>query len=146
MKATRTALRLLLSLTFAFAAVVKILDPKSFFEAVQTYHLLGRIPAGVVAVWLPCLELVLAAALWFPKFARVSSGMLAVLCGVFLVALVQAWVRGIDITCGCFGRPDPVAGTAYIQYVARDVGLLAVAVALRLMDAKAAPDESGAAC
>ena len=145
MKMLRLAFRLLLALTFAFAAVLKIRDPQSFFDAIQTYRILEQFPAAVVAIWLPWLELVLAGALWFGGFKRISSALLALLCCVFLVALAQAWIRGIDITCGCFAEPDQVHGSDYLLYFARDLGLLAAAVVLWRMDARAAPEKSGAA-
>jgi hypothetical protein len=71
--------------------------------------------------------------------------MFVALCLVFLVALLQAWFRGIDITCGCFGDSSVVSGVAYLPYVGRDLGLVLIAVVLWRLDAKAAPVDTGAA-
>jgi hypothetical protein len=56
----------------------------------------------------------------------------AVLAAVFLVAVGSAWARGLQIDCGCFGGGGQVAAgrTAYPAEVARDAGLLVVALAL----------------
>lgn len=145
MKAVRISIRLLLSGLFLWAAVSKIIDPRAFMDAIQSYHLLAWMPAAVVAVWLPWFELVLAAALWTRSHSRVAAGMLALLCAAFLLALVQAWVRGIDITCGCFGSASVVSGGKYALYLARDAALVALAATLWRLEAKAAPDPSGAA-
>jgi hypothetical protein len=51
---------------------------------------------------------------------------------VFLVGVGSAWARGLQIDCGCFGGGGEVAAgrTGYPGEVARDVGLLLVALAL----------------
>ena len=145
MNALRIVIRLILTGLFVWAAAVKILDPRALMDAIQSYHLLPWIPATIVAVWLPWLELVLACALWVRSGARTAAGMLAALCAVFLIALVQAWARGIDITCGCFGSSSVVSGGKYALYLARDTALIALAVVLWRLETKAAPDPSGAA-
>ena len=56
---------------------------------------------------------------------------LAVLTGllvVFLVAILSAQSRGLDITCGCFGKTENA--TVYSEIILRDLGLLAVAIFL----------------
>lgn len=145
MKTLIPGIRIVLAFLFAWAAATKIRDPRAFQDAIASYHLLPWLPAAILTVWLPWLELTLATALWFPRFARSAAGMLALLCSVFFVALLQAWLRGIDITCGCFGDSSVVSGAGYLPYFARDVGLLALAAALWRLDAGAAPVSTGAA-
>jgi len=145
MKLLQMAIRLVLTGLFAWAAVVKILDPQAFMDAIQSYHLLPRMPAAIVAVWLPWLEIVLACALWIRSSSRTAAGILACVCAVFLLALAQAWVRGIDITCGCFGSASVVSGSKYALYLLRDASLVGIAFALWRLETKAAPDPSGAA-
>jgi hypothetical protein len=50
---------------------------------------------------------------------------------VFLVALGQAWLRGLDITCGCFGSAATGSASAYSSYFLRD-GLLIAVIAFLL--------------
>lgn len=140
----RAILRLGLGAIFAWAAVVKILEPREFLDAIQSYHLLSGLPAGIVAVWLPWLELTLAVALWVPRVSRAATGMIAILCTLFLASLVQAWLRGIDITCGCFGDSSVVSGSDYLPYVARDVALVIAALLLWRVEKKTAPTSVGA--
>ncbi|HUG12487.1 MAG TPA: MauE/DoxX family redox-associated membrane protein [Opitutaceae bacterium] len=145
MKIVAHAIRLVLAFLFTWAAITKISDPRAFQDAIASYHLLPWLPAAIVTVWMPWLELTLAVALWIPRLGRTAAGMLVALCSVFLVALLQAWFRGIDITCGCFGDSSVVSGMAYLPYVGRDLGLVSLAVVLWRLDAKAAPVETGAA-
>jgi protein-disulfide isomerase len=50
---------------------------------------------------------------------------------IFLIGILQAWARGLELSCGCFGGGGPVSGGAtYILDVLRDVGLLVLAVYL----------------
>jgi hypothetical protein len=55
-----------------------------------------------------------------------------VLLVVFLVGIVSAWARGLQIDCGCFGGGGQVdaSATAYPWEVTRDTAMLLVALAL----------------
>ena len=63
------------------------------------------------------------------RTAAIASSVLLV---VFIVGVGSAWARGLQIDCGCFGNGGQVAAgqTAYPAEVARDVGLLIVALLL----------------
>ena len=56
------------------------------------------------------------------RLVRGSAVLLAGSVAVFTVAIIIAWIRGLDISCGCFG------GTGEINYpvkVAQNVVLIA---------------------
>jgi uncharacterized membrane protein YphA (DoxX/SURF4 family) len=117
------AARLVLGLTFAWAAVTKVPDLRTFAEEVANYQLLpsGLVPMAAVAFI--GLELAVAAALLAGRWVRAASVLCGALLVAFIVALTQALVRGIDLRCGCFGGADLATwGTVW-----RDVGLLVVA-------------------
>ena len=47
----------------------------------------------------------------FPRQHRlVATWLLLALTGAFVVALAQAWLRGLGINCGCFGSATMVSG------------------------------------
>jgi hypothetical protein len=51
---------------------------------------------------------------------------------IFIIAIGQAWARGLNIDCGCFGGGGTVAPgeTRYLQEILRDAGLVAMALFL----------------
>ena len=54
------------------------------------------------SLWLPVFELVIALGLIFTKWNREFSFLTLVLFGMFIIALTQALIRNLGITCGCF--------------------------------------------
>lgn len=102
-KAPLNALRFMVGGIFMVAGLLKLWDPGAFMVAIEHYHLVPRFIAGGMAVYLPCLEFL--AGLQVVAFPR-QRGALPVLlglCVVFTAALLSAWVRGLDVDCGCFG-------------------------------------------
>jgi hypothetical protein len=51
---------------------------------------------------------------------------------IFIIAIAQAWARGLNIDCGCFGGGGAIdpSQTRYLQEILRDAGLLAMALFL----------------
>ena len=127
MKTLDLIFRVALAAVFAGAAVTKIAHPADFHSAIQTYRMLPELLVAIVAVWLPWFELCTALALLWPAHGRAALWLVFVLSLVFLAAIAQAWWRGLDIVCGCFGRPAAVSGAGYLQYLLRDLAFLAAA-------------------
>jgi Methylamine utilisation protein MauE. len=57
-----------------------------------------------LAFYLPWLEIFCGIALILRRFYLGGLSILAALISVFVIATVAAKVRGLDITCGCFGH------------------------------------------
>lgn len=116
---------------FVFAGVVKIWDFKGggsatqeFALEIQNYQMTTWTVAILAAIYLPWLEVFAGLAL---ISRRLYAGGLALLLGLvafFLIALSSAWARGLDISCGCFGRSDVAVN--YPEKIGQDVLLLAV--------------------
>jgi putative oxidoreductase len=113
---------------FVAAGAGKVADPAQFALDVFNYRLLPWPGAVAVALYLPWLEIIVGIALM--SRARVVGRGALLLCTamtvVFLVALVTAGVRGLDIRCGCFGGGGGSLGEALV----RDVALLGGCVVL----------------
>jgi len=122
-------LRLMLGAVFLYASYDKIMHPEAFTQAVYNYQILPDAAVNLMALILPWLEallgLCLIAGFWLPGATIVSTGLLA----VFIGALVFNQIRGLDIHCGCFST-DTTADPAGLWTIARDAGLLALAVYL----------------
>lgn len=103
-----TALRLGLGVVFIAASLDKIQNPQNFAENIANYRLLPYPVINLVAIVLPWVEIttgvLLVAGIWITTNAVIMSGMLV----AFSVAIFQALLRNLDISCGCFST-DPSA-------------------------------------
>jgi protein-disulfide isomerase len=127
------AARLLLFAVWLLAGVNKIGSPRAFLRAVRAYDATPEWLSQAIAYGLPTLEIALAVVLLLGVATRYAATVSAVLFGVFLIGIVQASVRGIKLECGCFGGGGTTTqNTSYTLDIARDLGLLAVAVFLVL--------------
>ena len=107
---------------FVWAALSKIGDPALFAEQVAHYDMLPGWSFGAFALFVPALELVAGAALALSPFVREAAALISVMLAAFVVALAQALLRGLDISCGCFGDDAGDGGTG--GALARDALLL----------------------
>lgn len=123
------AVRAALALVFAWAGLAKIVDPAAFQVAIERYHLVPALVAHLMAAYLPWLELVAGAGLWVRPVQRGAEVLLLGLTAIFLVAIISAAVRGLNIECGCFGLGKEV-GDAYAVLIGRDLVIAAGLVAL----------------
>lgn len=89
---------------FIYAGALKVFDPVQFASDIDNYKILPWPVCVALAFYLPWLEIFCALGL---VFRFLYSGALAILgtsIVVFTLAIIAAKVRGLDITCGCFGH------------------------------------------
>lgn len=123
-----------LSLVFGYAGIIKFLHPDIFMSDVLSYRILPYSLALGVAYFLPALEAVCAGALWVSRLRRAASLILLGMMVVFTIALLVAWGRGLDISCGCFGASEVAAN--YPLLVLRDLVLIAACAGVFLIGTK----------
>ena len=116
--------RLALAGVFIYASWTKIDEPVAFARAVANYRILPFECIGPVAIVLPMVELLSGLALVFTKWSREAALLIFGMMAVFLVGLTQAAVRGLDISCGCFGPEEATGRAAIVQTIVRDLLLL----------------------
>jgi len=119
------ALQLALAVVLFLAAVGKALRSAEFLAALRLSHL----PEGVVAplaVAVPLAELGLAAALVLApaRALPVALGGTALLLAAFTLWMTWVRLRGLRVTCGCFGPGGSRIGA---RTIGRNLGLLALA-------------------
>ena len=124
---------------FVYAGFTKVwaLGPLQFADDIRSFHLLEDPWVAVLAMSLPWVEIICGAAVIL-GFLR--QGGLLILNGsllVFLVAISISWHRGIDISCGCFGKTDSHA--THAELIWRDIALLLLGIVLMLLPRRAAP-------
>ena len=97
--------------------------------AVHGYDLAPAILVHPVALGLTLLEITLGILLLLGLSTRVAAAGVAMLALLFLGVLVQARVRGLDISCGCFGGDGTGEGVGWLDIV-RELPILAAALYL----------------
>ena len=110
---------------FIYAGLRKGLRPDLFLADIESYHLVPYRLAYAAAYGLPALEGVAGLALLYRPYRSAGAWVLLGLTVVFIVALGQAWGRGLDISCGCFGKAEVAAN--YPWLISRDM-ILAIAL------------------
>lgn len=85
------------------AGATKALDLEHFHAQVDQYRLLPHVLEAPFAYSLPFVELLVGLYLALGLLTRVAAAAGCVLMLLFVVALTQAWIRGLSLDCGCFG-------------------------------------------
>jgi uncharacterized membrane protein YphA (DoxX/SURF4 family) len=125
------ALRVVLGAIFLVAGGAKIGHFADFANQIAGFRILPQVVIAPMAIALPFLEVLLGAYLVLGLFTRAAAWIAALLLLVFDGAIASAVIRGMSVSCGCFGPQDKTVTTW--GEVARDAifVLLAVIVALR---------------
>lgn len=121
---TELLLRVAVGGLFAYAGAIKLADPAAFAVDIRHYRILPHLPATALALYLPWLEILAGVGVVSGKRSRGALLVLGSLMIVFMGALISAWVRGLDISCGCFGTANGTAN--YPIDLLRDAAILAV--------------------
>jgi uncharacterized membrane protein YphA (DoxX/SURF4 family) len=100
--------------------------------AVRSYELLPIPIANFLGQTLPLFEVVIGLLLILGAATRVVAALGGFTMFIFIIAIGQAWARGLNIDCGCFGGGGTVAPgeTRYLQEILRDAGLVTMALFL----------------
>jgi len=125
-----TVVRLALGAIWIWAAVPKLSSPRTFIEAVRAYDATPEWLSQAIAYGLPVLEFCLGVALIIGISVRIAAAASGVLFVVFLIGIIQAAARGLELSCGCFGGGGETLSTQYTLDILRDIGLLVLAVYL----------------
>jgi uncharacterized membrane protein YphA (DoxX/SURF4 family) len=97
------ALRALLAVLLLWAAVSKLANPTEFLGSIYAYELpLPRVALQAAAVLLPWVELLSGLLLLVGVWRQTALLLITTLLIVFVFATGQAWLRGLNIACGCF--------------------------------------------
>ena len=89
---------------FADLGKLSLADPAEFAHDINNFRILPWIVSVALAFYLPWLEILCGLGIAFRVLYRGAVSILAALIVVFTLATIAAKVRGLDITCGCFGH------------------------------------------
>ena len=113
---------------FVYAGAQKAVDPTVFAVDIHHYRLLPVSAVTALALYLPYLEIFAGLGALTKRFRAGALLVLAALILIFMAALAAAWMRGLDIRCGCFGASDSIAN--YPRLMLRNLSLFALTLFL----------------
>ena len=114
---------------FAYAGAMKLCDVSAFAGLLSRYEILPEFPIPFFAVAVPLLECVVGSLLVFSRWVRLSAAAVSAMLVVFIIALFQAALRGLDVSCGCFGG---TSSSGPLPAILRDLLLLVPSLWLTL--------------
>ncbi len=113
---------------FIYAGAIKALDPVRFANDIDNYKILPWAIGVRLAFYLPWLEILCGLALIARHLYLGGLSILTAFTSIFIVATVSAKIRGLDITCGCFGHAG--RNWSFSSHLALDFVLLGGLIAL----------------
>lgn len=124
--------RLILGGVLFAAGYLKAIAPDKSQMAVRSYEMLPNSIANLLGLILPFLEIAIGVLLILGALTKVMAVLGGFTMVIFIIAISQAWARGLNIDCGCFGGGGTVAPgqTKYLQEILRDSGLALLATYL----------------
>ena len=125
--------RLVLGGVLLVAGALKVTDPYSSATSVRAYQILPVDLANFLGFVLPFAEVAIGVFLIVGIWVRLNAIAGGVLMVMFIIAISQAWIRGISLDCGCFGKgglleTDELPVWNYTLEIARDIVLAAFAI------------------
>lgn len=113
-------IRWLLAGVFIYAGWVKLVEARSFADSIARFQIVPESFIHLMALGLPPFEILCGFALIVGPWKRQAAFSVALLCLIFLGALLSAVARGIEVECTCFGSSSP---EPLWRSIARDVVL-----------------------
>ena len=113
---------------FIYAGVVKAFQPVRFASDIDNYKILPWTISVGLAFYLPWLEILCGLALILRRLYLGALSILTALVLIFSGVTIAAKVRGLDITCGCFGHASQ--NWSFSGHLALDLVILAALLAL----------------
>lgn len=124
--------RLVLGIVLLVAGGLKIGNLPISAMAVRSYEMLPIPLANFLGYTLPWIEIGLGLLLIVGVSVKISGALGALTMLAFIIAIAQAWARGLSIDCGCFGGGGAIdpEDTKYLSEIIRDIGLMALGIFL----------------
>jgi len=124
--------RLTLGGVLIVAGALKVGNLQKSAMSVRAYEMLPIWLANFFGYALPWVEIGIGALLIIGVAVKIMGSLGALIMFGFIIAIAQAWARGLSIDCGCFGGGGTIdpEDTKYLSTILRDIGLLALGVFL----------------
>ncbi len=117
-------IRMILGFLFIYAALDKVYFPPKFAEVIYNYRLLPVELLNICAIIVPWIEIFIGLSLLLGIFVDVSALLLSGITVFFIVMIISAIARGLNIECGCFSL-DTEGSLVSWKRVIEDIFILA---------------------
>src|SRR6516225_1229313 len=107
---------------------LSLANPAEFASDIDNFKILPWPVSVALAFYLPWLEIICALGLVFRFLYRGALTLLITLIVIFTLAIIAAKLRGLDITCGCFGHASQ--HWSFPSHLATNLAILAGLLAL----------------
>ena len=126
--------RLILGAILLVAGALKVPNLPKSAMAVRAYEMLPIPMANFLGYTLPWIEIGLGLLLIVGVTVKISGALGGLTMLAFIIAIAQAWARGLSIDCGCFGGGGTIdpEDTKYLSEIIRDIGLMGLGIFLYL--------------
>lgn len=121
-------LRLIVGGFFVFASFDKLMNQEAFSRAIYNYKFLPDLFINIFAIIIPYIELLGGLLLVAGIFKRGSSFLITFMLVIFIIALSQAYAKGLDINCGCFSLETVGQKSDILLRIGEDILLLIASI------------------
>jgi uncharacterized membrane protein YphA (DoxX/SURF4 family) len=109
--------RIILGGLFVYASMDKMANPELFLKAIHNYRLLPVQLENPLAIFLPWMEFLTGIFIIVNKWQKGAWLLYNIFLVVFIIALSQALVRGLDISCGCFSVKPSSTSEVWLRVI-----------------------------
>ena len=124
--------RLILGGVLLVAGGLKVGNPQKSAMAVRAYEILPIDIANFLGYVLPWFEIAVGLLLILGVAVKVNALLGGITMLIFILAISQAWARGLSIDCGCFGGGGAIdpSQTKYLEEILRDFAFMFMGIYL----------------
>lgn len=98
--------RVIISLSFLMAGLVKAKEMSLFEEAIKAYNLVPSVFVKPISRILPVVEILLGIVIGLNLWTNISLALAAMFLLLFAIAITINLLRHKNHKCGCFGNPN----------------------------------------
>jgi hypothetical protein len=109
--------RVALGALFIYSSMDKLANMPDFAKVIHNYKLLPVGLENLLAIFLPWLEFITGLCLVIGRFSKGASLIYSAFLCIFIIALSQALIRGLDISCGCFSVKPSTTSEIWLRII-----------------------------
>jgi uncharacterized membrane protein YphA (DoxX/SURF4 family) len=109
--------RIVLGALLMYASIDKMANTGELAKIIHNYRILPAQFENLLAIFLPWLEFITGLCLLIGKFPKGSLLIYSSLLVIFIIALSQALIRGLDIACGCFSVKPSSTSEVWLRII-----------------------------